>query len=546
MKNKFKKFIRKYENIKISVFEGFKSRKNKIKGIWNSYKTNTGNNHLTKKKKNKKNSLLPKINFANFKSLKIYDSFFIKKSHDNSKVKVNKKKKSQNIKLTKNEETNFFNRILSENLQISFKNLNKIPSREKLNFKISIPTNLKKFLKENLRITSNKKNKDSFKSTFKFKNIEKLIEQSLKIKIPSSIKSFYTNNVSKNIRDKDIKYNFLGIYYVNNKLYFAHIQKKNKLNIIRDIIKINTPGDLIGNYKIEKIPEVARIVKDICNVFELKNPPIILLLSSSFFTVRSFSDSELVVFSDEDPLILAKSPFLPDNTLVQYKRVSGDKTSSYHRVVYAEKEVIDSWINVISLVGFEIATVTCPAIHLVEKLSEKQKKEICILCDIEDFNTSVYFLKNNCQLLSTKLPFGTSYYITDKESLNGQFFSRLKNSVKLITADNKLEFDDNIYLTGNGLDKMLSKNNTLSVGFLKASENKFKFEKQKESNLYSESILNFFSDTIEILIKEEEKKVISNKQQTYRGQKYEQKKDQKVVSKNKQNSLTYRGKDYKG
>ena len=35
----------------------------------------------------------------------------------------------------------------------------------------------------------------------------------------------------------------------------------------------------------------------------------------------------MVVFSDEDPLILAKSPFLPDNTLVQYKRVSGDKTS---------------------------------------------------------------------------------------------------------------------------------------------------------------------------------------------------------------------------
>ena len=72
MKNKFKKFIRKYENIKISLLEGFKSRKNKIKGIWNSFKTNPGNNHLTKKKKNKKNSFLPKINFANFKASKIY------------------------------------------------------------------------------------------------------------------------------------------------------------------------------------------------------------------------------------------------------------------------------------------------------------------------------------------------------------------------------------------------------------------------------------------------------------------------------------------
>ena len=45
--------------------------------------------------------------------------------------------------------------------------------------------------------------------------------------------------------------------------------------------------------------------------------------------------------------------FLPDKTLVQYKRVNGDKKSSYHRVIYADKEVIDSWMNVITLTNLD-------------------------------------------------------------------------------------------------------------------------------------------------------------------------------------------------
>ena len=117
--------------------------------------------------------------------------------------------------------------------------------------------------------------------------------------------------------------------------------------------------------------------------------------------------------------------------------------------------------------------------------------------------------------------------------------------MKLIISDSKLKFDDNIYLTGNGLDKMVSKNNIISEGFLKAPGNKFKFEKQKGSDIYNESILNFFSDTLEILIKEEKKEIVKKKQ-IYRGQKYEQKNEKKEVSKKKQNSLTYRGKDKTG
>ena len=44
-------------------------------------------------------------------------------------------------------------------------------------------------------------------------------------------------------------------------------------------------------------------------------------------------------------------------------------------------EEICGWIPITKS---EIATVTCPAIHLIEKLSNDSKKEISILCDVED------------------------------------------------------------------------------------------------------------------------------------------------------------------
>ena len=120
------------------------------------------------------------------------------------------------------------------------------------------------------------------------------------------------------------------------------------------------------------------------------------------------------------------------------------------------------------------------------------------LCDIEDFNTTVYVIRRNCELFSSKLPFGSSFYITSQESLNDQFFSRLKNSVKSIISDCNFKFNDNIYLSGNGLDRLLSKNKFISDGFLKAPKNKFKFEKQKEANSDNESILSSFSVVLDI------------------------------------------------
>ena len=95
------------------------------------------------------------------------------------------------------------------------------------------------------------------------------------LKITKYVKAFYKDNLKKLTHKGQKSFDFLGIYYANNKLTITHLQRINNLNIIKDFVQINTPTDLIGEYKIEKATEVTRIINDVINIFELNYPPII-------------------------------------------------------------------------------------------------------------------------------------------------------------------------------------------------------------------------------------------------------------------------------
>lgn len=467
MESNLKKILKKYSNFKYYLLKNLDIRQSKIQVIWNQINSPRRNKII--KLKNSRNQP-EKNSFLNidFSTFKLPRDLYLSKLFKSSRKKKLKQKKSNLLKNSNKFDLKIIKILISKKLsKYSYKS-----------FQNSL------FLRKNLNY------------------FEEKIEKYFKFKLSDLIKKIKTNKLTKKTKDHNLLVDLLGIYYVNNKVFFAHLKRKNKSNIIQDIAQINAPSDLIGDYKVEKIPEFKRIIEDIINVFELKNPPIILLLSSSFFTTRSFSDSELMVFSEEDPVISSKSPYLPDNTLIQYKRVNGDKNSSYHRVVYANKEVIDSWIKTLSLTGSEIATVTCPAIHVVEKLTNNSDKEIFILCDVEDLVTSVYVLRNNCELFSNRLPFGSSVYINDKISLNNEFFSRLNSSVKSILSENNLNFDDTIYVNGVGIDKMLSLNNDIRDGFRRITRNQYKLNLEKVKEFKNdESVLNSFSNIIDTLIK---------------------------------------------
>ena len=269
MKSKLNYIYKKYNNIKFSLLKNLNIRKAKIQVIWNKINTPNKVNKLgTKKTRSKLNNR--KNLFSNFELTKsIFPKYFSNFSIKN----ISLISELKNMKLNLNNFQNFF-------------------SKE----------DIKKFL-------SDKFSKKTIFSKIDYKKYDEKFEKYLNFKFSDFINKLKTNKNLNKTRKLELLVDFLGIFYINNQLFFAHLQKKNKANIVKDIVQIDAPSDLIGEYKIEKVPEFSRMINDMINVFELNNPPIILLLSSSFFTTRSFSDSELIVFSEEDPVILSKSPY---------------------------------------------------------------------------------------------------------------------------------------------------------------------------------------------------------------------------------------------
>ena len=133
------------------------------------------------------------------------------------------------------------------------------------------------FFKKLFKINSFKKYKISpeiFKNNFKsklskidFKNIDLFLDKYLSEKIANQIKNFYKDNFKNTNRKEINSVDFLGIYYANNQVTITYLQRKNNSNIIKDFVQINAPTDLIGEFKVEKPPEVTRIINDIISIF---------------------------------------------------------------------------------------------------------------------------------------------------------------------------------------------------------------------------------------------------------------------------------------
>ena len=71
-----------------------------------------------------------------------------------------------------------------------------------------------------------------------------------------------------------------------------------------------------------------------------------------------------------------------------------------------------------------------------------------------------------------------------------------------MVLDNNLKFDSEVYINGNGIDKMLSINNNLKEGFIKIPNNNFKVDNDKDLDLeLNQSLLNSFSTVVDIIAK---------------------------------------------
>lgn len=346
------------------------------------------------------------------------------------------------------------------------------------------------FIFEKLNLKSKNKSKSS-KTNLSFNSFSSIFKNYDLDSLKPIYNRFFPKAKESNIKAAEDY--FLVIHFADHILTVSKVLSQDNLNTIDQIVNINIPTAIIGDYKVENKDELKNILQDIIGLFEITNKPIILLLSSGFFTINSFDDGELVVFSENNPKLLSKSPFLPDDTLIQYSRVSGNKLSSYHRVVYVNKSILDTWIEVISQLENPIAGVTCSCVHLVEELTN-QYGGLTVLCDIELSYVTVYIEKENCELNTIKLPFGASIYISEDSEFALQFFQRLEKSIFSILKKFKYKKPKSIYLIGQGFDKLNHKNLELISKFKEYPQdlfNNFNLDKKIDKETINNNTSNF-------------------------------------------------------
>ena len=177
--------------------------------------------------------------------------------------------------------------------------------------------------------------------------------------------------------------------------------------------------------------------------------------------------------SQSDSQVQSKSPYLPADTLVDFLRMSAKQISSgLVRTIYTKRDFIKGWTDTLEIVNVPIIGVVPAAIHVFDSITSKITEEITILIDIEATQTTLLLGSNLAELKSHKLPFGYSLYITKnlKES-SKNYFERVLNSVKLIINDTNQKLPSNIFVMGQGLDKLLnSEYKILPKGFQSISD----------------------------------------------------------------------------
>ena len=263
------------------------------------------------------------------------------------------------------------------------------------------------------------------------------------------------------------------IYYGDHNLIFISfiINLDNKF-IVDGLTEVPIPSTVIGDTIVEDINELSNIILDSLNLLELSTSPLLVALSTSFFKIDTFLASDLKQISPNDSKVQSKSPYLPANTLVDFRRMSDPSiANSSIRTIYSNKQFIDSWISTLEIVDLPMIGLIPSAPNMFDLITSISSNKKIALIDIENSNTTLLIGKNLEDLKSHKLPFGYSLYLSDdlKES-SKNYFDRVYNSIDLIFKDNDEIMPPKIFVMGSGLDTLVNKNVKLPNYFTAVTE----------------------------------------------------------------------------
>ncbi len=263
------------------------------------------------------------------------------------------------------------------------------------------------------------------------------------------------------------------IFYSDHNIIFIslNINLNNRINI-NGVTEIPIPGNVIGDTLVEDSNELANIVLDSINLLDLNTAPLLVVLSSSFFNIHTFKASDLKQISLSDRKVQSKSPYLADNTLVDFLRMSDPQISNgFVRTTYSQKDFIKGWTDTLEMIDLPVIGLVPAAPLIFDAITKTTLEEKTILIDIELKVTTLLIGGELSELNSHKLPFGSSLYISTNLKDSGKnYFDRVLNSIKIIMNNNNDKLPSNIFVMGSGLDNLINSESPLPKGFKSIAE----------------------------------------------------------------------------
>ena len=297
------------------------------------------------------------------------------------------------------------------------------------------------------------------------------------------------------------------VFYSDHNLILISldINLNNRIKI-NGVTEIPIPGNVIGDSLVEDSNELANIALDSINLLDLNSAPLLVVLSSSFFNIHTFKASDLKQISKSDKKIQSKSPYLPDNTLVDFLRMSDAQISnSFVRTTYSKKDFIKGWTDTLEMIDLPVIGLVPAAPLIFDAITKIIVEEKTVLIDIESTVTTLLIGGGLSELTSYKLPFGSSLYLSNNLKNSAKnYFDRALNSIKIIMNDKNEKLPLNIFVMGSGVDNLINSKFDLPKGFksiaeLKLSDFSYSPKTMQIHELISNSIDSRISSLVSIL-----------------------------------------------
>ena len=288
-----------------------------------------------------------------------------------------------------------------------------------------------------------------------------------------SIKNIQMNILNRNKKikvDKESHSIAVAIYSEHYLTLAKVILNKDNQVIVKGVIEVPIPGTVIGDRDVEDKNELSNILLDLSGLLKLDESPLLVILSSSFFNVHTFYSSELKQISNTDIVVQSKSPYLPNDTFIEFLNLSKkEDEDKVIRTVYSNRNLIESWTDTLETLNVPIIGIVPSAPSVFDILKSKIKDQTTVLIDIEVTKTIVMLGRNSCILSSHNIPYGSSLYNSDSD-LSNNYFKRILDSIQLIVSEYQERLPSYIYVYGKGLDDLVDKNIPLPSRFLRLSE----------------------------------------------------------------------------